>query len=351
MVYEDMREWLDKLEEEQELTKISTEVNLDGELAAVYRKSLDKHGPALLFENIENHKDTWCNRVFVGGLSTTERVAMMLGLPKTAKRREMVKYVCEKFKQGIKPELVTNAPVKENIILGDNINLFDIPVPLWHSLDGGKYINSWCGVVTRDPETGILNVGMYRGMIISPKKIAVMLLTSQHWGVHFYKYKKLNQKMPVAIYYGGDPVSEFVAASMLPFEVDEYEVMGAIRNKPMKLVKCETSDLEVPAGAEIVIEGTISTDPATFEMEGPFGEYGGFYGGKALKRPVVAVDCITHRNNAIYRGSLEGASPTHPNEDSAIYSIATRSIMLNILKDRSTRSNRCASRPCQCNQN
>ena len=333
MVYEDMREWLDKLEEEKELKKITTEVDLDGEIAAIFRKVLDKQGPALLFENIKNHKNTWCKRVFVGGLATTERVAMMLGMPRKSKRRDMVNYVCEKFKQRVMPDLVATGPVKENIILGDKINLFEIPVPIWHPLDGGRYINSWCGVVTRDPETGILNVGMYRGMIVSPRKIAVMLLTSQHWGVHFYKYKKLNQKMPVAIYYGGDPVSEFLAASMVPFEVNEYEVMGAIRNKPMKLVKCETNDLVVPAGAEIVIEGSISTDPASFEMEGPFGEYSGFYGGKAMKRPVVEVDCITHRNNPIYRGSLEGASPGHPNEDSAVYSIATRSLMLNILKD------------------
>lgn len=331
MAFKDMREWIQKLEEEGELIRVKAEVDWRGELGAITRKALTNREPAILFENIKDYQSGRCTKLFQGGLATPGRVALMLGLPKNTRRREMVDIVRKAFKARIPPVTVDNGPVKENIVK-DNINLYEFPVPKWHPLDGGRYINTWCGVVTKDPETGWVNVGLYRGMIVDRDKIGVLLVPSQHWGIHFSKYARMGKPMPVAVVYGWDPTMCFAAGSMLPTEVSEWDVIGALRGEPAELVKCETVDLQVPATAEIVVEGYISPDPKTYQMEGPFGEYAGFYAGQPGKRPVIQVTCITHRDDPIYRGALEGAGPGMPNEDSGIYAIACRALMFNILE-------------------
>lgn len=173
-------------------------------------------------------------------------------------------------------------------------------------MDGGRYINTYCGVITRDPDSGQLNVGLYRGMIAGKNKISVFMVPEQHWGLNYLEYKQRGQAMPIAVAYGRDPVMIFVASA--PVAAPEYEVMGEMRGQAVPLVKCETSDLEVPASAQIVVEGTVSPDPATFEIEGPFGEWPGYYGW-SRKRPVIKVDCITHRNDPIFQGQVEGMRP------------------------------------------
>ena len=138
-------------------------------------------------------------------------------------------------------------------------------------------------VVTMDPETRILNVGTYRGMISTKRTISVLLATTQGWGKHFSKYKNLGQEMPVAVVLGWEP-SLFMVAST-PLVYPEYEMAGSLRGSPVELVKCETSDLWVPATAEIVIEGLVSPDPKSFEIEGPFSEYPGYYAGRRMPKP------------------------------------------------------------------
>ena len=136
--------------------------------------------------------------------------------------------------------------------------------------------------------------------------------------------------MPVAVVYGWDPSMVFAAGN--PFSGDEYRIMGAIRQQPVELVKCETSSLQVPASAEIVVEGSISPDPSTYEMEGPFGEFTGFYGGGRRKRPVIDVHCITHRNDPIYRGNMEGMTWGAVSETAFCSYIADSAIMWDILE-------------------
>ncbi len=138
---------------------------------------------------------------------------------------------------------------------------------------------------------------MYRGMIgDNGKSIPSLLVLSQHWGIHYSKYKKRGEDMPVAVFYGGDPVLQICSATPIQHPgCSEYEVAGAIRGEPVELVKCETSDLYVPVSSEIIVEGRISSDPTTFELEGPFGEYTGFYGGARQPKPTIRVECITYR--------------------------------------------------------
>ena len=330
MGYKNLREWIDKLESEGELKRIKAEIDWRGELGALTRKVYSKRGPALMFENIKDYKDGICTKLFSGGLASRSRIAMMLGLPRETRIRDLVEVVRQRFKNPIEPNMVKMGPVKQNIIK-TNIDLYQFPVPKWHYLDGGRYINTFCGVVTKDPETGITNVGLYRGMIVNKDEIGVLLVPGQGWGLHYLKYQQMKKPMPVAVVYGYDDALVFSAATALPRDCDEYKVTGALRQEPVELVKCETVDLEVPAESEIVVEGYISTNPEDHKMEGPFGEYTGYY-GEAAQRPTIKVSCITYRDDPIFRGTLEGMNYMNPNEDSSILVVSLSAIAKNILE-------------------
>jgi UbiD family decarboxylase len=298
----DLRKWIAQLETEGELKRIRAKVDWDGEISQIIKRSYLRQGPALLFENIKGHEKTF-SKLFTNGLGTQSRVNLMLGLPKDTPIPETILTIKNRIKKPLEPVMVKTGPVKGNIIRGKDIDLFQIPVPKWHPLDGGRYINTFCGAVTKDPDTGQNNVGIYRGMILSKNRIGVLLIPMKDWGITYHKYQQMGKPMPVAFVYGYDPTLLAVAGT--PFTLPEYDLAGALRQEPVELIKCETSDLEVPAYAEIVVEGTISPEPSTYEIEGPFGEGTGQY-GEPRKRPVVEVSCITHRNNPIFRGSLVG---------------------------------------------
>lgn len=326
----DLRAWIQRLDEAGHLSRVTSEVDLHGEVAAICRRVLNEQGPALLFDNISGHEESWCRRLFTGGLGSKEKVALLFDLPEDTPRRVLVERFRDALHNPISPRIVDDGPVKENIITGEDIDVNQIPVPFWHHLDKGRYINTWCGVVTRDPDTGDHNVGMYRGVVATPDKIGVLLLLSQHWGHHFMKYAQRGEPMPVAVVYGWDPSLGFCAASQIPPDVSEYDVMGAIKQEPVQLVKCETSDILVPASAEIVVEGYI--DARNKVEEGPFGEYTGYYGGSTNKRYALQVTSIAHRDDPIYRGNLEGAGPGEPNEDSHVYAVSSKGIMQEVLE-------------------
>lgn len=329
MAVKDLREWLALLEGEGELHRIAAEVDWHLELSVILRECLARRGPAVLFENIKDYKSGRCTRLFANGLGNRARLALMFGKSKETPYTELITTLEQRMKQLVPPVTVDTGPVKETILHGDEVNVLDFPAPFWHEFDGGRYINTWCGVVTMDPETGDHNVGTYRGMIVDAHRIATVLIATQGWGRHFAKHQRTGTPMPVAVVIGADPA--FVFAAGTPFQANEYEIQGAVRQAPVELVKCETSDLMVPAGAEIVLEGTISTDPDTYEMEGPFGEYTGVYGGIPERRPVIEVSCITHRNDPIFRGNIEGPAPGAPNETSMCAYIGYSAVLLDIL--------------------
>ena len=303
MASRDLRAWISQLEAEGELKRIKTKVDWDDEISQIIRKVDEKEGPALLFENIKDYENTFSRKLFANGLGTHSRFNLMAGLPKNTPITETIKTIKQRMKKPTAPLRVKTGPVKENIIRGKEVDLFQIPVPKWHPLDGGRYINTFYGAVTQDPDTGENNVGIYRSMIIAKNKISALLIPMKDWGITYSKYKEMGKPMPMAFVYGYDPALLAVAGS--PVNGPEYALAGAIRQEPIELIKCETSEIEVPAYAEIVVEGTMSPDPSTYETEGPFGEGSGHY-GEARKRPVIEISCITHRNDAIYRGGLVG---------------------------------------------
>lgn len=334
----DLRGWIDALREAGELHEIDAEVDWDCELGAIARKAFGNgNGPALLFKNIKGYgpnDDVWSRQVFTGGQSNYSRLRMMLGLPADASITDMVQAVRHYFTNRIKPVEVETGPVKEQIFKGKDIDLYKVPAPRWHGLDGGRYINTYQGTVTMDPDTGEFNIGMYRGMLGEhPDTLPVQLWRAQNWGVHFAKWAAKGMKMPVAHIYGWEPCLPFCASAPLPTGVSEYEAMGAIRGKAVELVKCETNDIMVPASAEMVIEGFIDPDPSTFEMEGPFGEYTGYFGGDQCPKHVTKVTAVTMRKDPIFRGTLEGTLPAQLNENSVMSSIQRAAVAWNVLKN------------------
>ena len=291
MAGRDLRDWIDDLEERNELKRIGVEVDWDEEIGAITREVSSQFGPALLFDNIKGHKNTLCRRLFTNGTGTKKRVCRMLGLTEETPNRELVAVFKERFSRPLKPVTVSSGPVKENIVKGDAVDLFQLPVPKWNPHDGGRYIMTSASVVTRDPDSGTLNAGTYRGMIAKKNTIGVLLAMTQGWGKHFSKYKARGQEMPVAVVIGWDQTL-FMAAST-PVNHPEYDLAGSLRGAPVELVKCETNDLLVPASAEIVLEGFVSPDPKSFEPEGPFSEYPGYYAGRKTPKHAIRVECIT----------------------------------------------------------
>ncbi|MCD6400489.1 MAG: UbiD family decarboxylase [Anaerolineales bacterium] len=329
----DLRKWVEMLESEGELSRITEQVDWNLEIGAVARENMDRKGPALMFENIKDYTDTICKRLITCSLSTHARVALMLGLPKDTSYPDLIRVWRERAKKVIKPVVVETGPCKENILKGDDVDLYQLPAPLWQNRDGGRYIGTFHGVVTQDPDTGWTNVGTYREMIHDKNTTTMSVAQGQHIWFHWRKYKARGCKtMPLAVVIGWDQLLPAVASSPVPTGVDEYDVMGSLRQSPVELVKCETSDLLVPASAEIILEGELILDKSQFIPCGPFGEYTGHYGPENL-RPPFKVKCITYRNNPIFQGTMEG---TPINEDHTICSVSHSAFVWDLLDERMT---------------
>ncbi|BBZ37942.1 decarboxylase UbiD [Mycobacterium conspicuum] len=310
----DLRSWLATLQAAGQLCRIKALVDWDEEIGAITRANLSLGGPALLFENIVGHRTTRCTKLFTSGIGNRRQIQLMLGMPDETGDAAIVRHLRDTFKRPIPPRVVETGPVKENIVAGDDIDLWQFPAPKWHATDGGRYIDTFCGVVTQDKVTGRDNIGVYRGMIVDRDKIAKLLAPIQGWGGHFDGYKP--EPMPVAVVHGWHDVLPFCAGSPFPKDVCEWDMMGALLGRPVDLVACETVPLHVPASAEIVVEGFLDPDPATFVDEGPFAEYPGYLDNHAAPTPVLRVTRISHRNDPVLRGALEGMRPGFLVEDS-----------------------------------
>ena len=236
MAGRDLRDFIDDLEERNELQRIKAAVDWNEELGAITREVSSQYGPALLFENITGHKNTLCRRLFTNGTGSKKRMCWILGVADTTADGEIVRVFKERFAKPLPPVTVTRGPVKENIVRDDDVDLYQLPVPKWNPLDGGRYIMTSGSVVTRDPDNGTLNVGTYRGMIATKNTIGVLLATTQGWGAHFTKRRSRNQPMPVAVVLGWDQ-SLFIAAST-PVIHPEYDMAGSLRRAPVELVQC-----------------------------------------------------------------------------------------------------------------
>ena len=313
MAYADLREYLRALENKGKLKRVKKAVDKDWEVAAVCRQLFKKippeRRPALLFENIKGFQIP-----IVAGVLGASKEIYAIGL-----ETDSVKGINEKWDRALEnpiaPRMVSTGPCKENIWRDDQVDLLKLPVPIWTvGEDPGPFFTSPY-VITKDPETGVRNVGTYRMQVKGRNKTGFLIGVRQDAAYHLRKNNQQNKPTPVAVVIGADPSIGYVSVSKMSEALDEFAVAGALRGAPLDLVRCETVPLEVPATAEIVLEGEIP--PNALEPEGPFGEYTG-YMGPAGDQPFFIVKCMTFRNNPVYQAFI---SQMPPSESSCIRGI------------------------------
>ena len=313
MAFKDHRDFFEVLEKEGELARITSEVDWDVEVGAIGRRTYERQGPCLLFENIKDYPPGY--RISNGTTGTWSRVALSVGLDKNTAVRDIYREYEMRLDKKILPKTIKkeNAPCKENIMLGEDVDLYKFPSPMIHEGDGGRYIGSWDLVVCNDPETGWSNWGMYRFMVHTKNWLTGWPQTTSQLAL-IYKEKYLPQKqpMPIAVVIGADPISHIMATNPFKPQENEAEHSGGMSGEPVDLVPCETSDLLVPAHAEIVIEGELQPDKIA--PDGPFGEYPGYRSGTMCEGVAVKVNAVTYRNDPIVTMIALGTPP----DDSSI---------------------------------
>ncbi|MBN1106907.1 MAG: UbiD family decarboxylase [Deltaproteobacteria bacterium] len=310
MPFRDMRGFLAVLEDRGELLRISDQIDPRFEVGAINRMLVEQRGPAALFENIRNSPAPVATFLF----GTQKRVNIAFGTD--CQEQTVQKYLAALESDWPEPLLVQHAPCKENVIKAPDLTR-DIPNIIWGELDGGSYITLPL-IVSKDRKREKRNMGIYRVMIRDAKEAGILIVPTQHIGMMYAEYERHDEPMEVAIAVGGDPLLYVLGAAPLKYGDDELSLLGAIRGEPVELVKCETVDLEVPASAEVIIEGEVL--PKTRKPEGPFGEYTGYYGTRG-ERPVLKINCITHRNDYIWTGAYL-TKPFPPNEDTTVRSVS-----------------------------
>ncbi len=361
MAYDDLREWITALEQAGELKRIRVEVDPILEITEITDRASKfgyagrpgkVGGPALLFENVKGHAGA---RLLINQFGSPRRMNLALGVESLDQVAERLhQFMDVKSPQGLLekikmlpmladigkffPKTVSSGPCKE-IIKKDTFSLLDFPVLKCWPQDAGRFITLPC-VITRDPRTGKRNMGCYR-MQIYDERTAAMHWQRQKVGAEHYRESlrgaaalghaeqakasaavdimarssggsmlaegaRPSGKLEVAVAIGTDPATTFCAIVPAPPDVEEFLIAGFLRQKPVELVKCETVDLEVPASAEIVLEGYVLLDE--LRTEGPFGDHTGFY-SLADEYPVFHATCITHRKDPIYSTTIVGKPP------------------------------------------
>jgi phenylphosphate carboxylase beta subunit len=296
----DLRDWLRAVEQEGDLHRIKAEVDWNLEMLHTARLNESQKGPALLFENVKGYQTP----VLASAFTTPKRLAITMGLPTNYSMCNMSRHWMEKTSKGklIKPvEIKGRPPVMEQVVEGDKINILDFPVPQLYPQDGGRYIGTTGYLVTMDPETGWTNLGTYRMQVLDNKSVGVQILPGKHAEFHVKKYQKMGKKAPAAAVIGVDPLHFLVSSTMVSADIDEYDIIGALRGEPVEIFKSDLTGLKLPAHAEIILEGEI--DPNNLRPEGPFGEYTGYYSGKSgqgLPKLWLDVKRVLHRHNPIF---------------------------------------------------
>ncbi len=307
MVFNSNREFIHALEESGDLVRISREIDWDLEAGAIARRVSEMRKPAPFFEKIKDYPEGY--RIFGEPLGTYRRLAIALGLPPDTPYREIRAEYERRLKNLIKPVLTKDAPCKENVVLGDDVDLFQFPAPLVHEGDGGRYIGSWHAIICRDPKRDWTNWGMYRLMILNSRYLTGLCEPYTHqYDIFNRVYAPNNQSMPVAIAIGMDPICSMMSASRSFGRRNEADYAGAVRQEPVELIKCETNDILVPAHSEIVLEGEMLFGKAA--VEGPFGEYTGYRSDPRGPKVVYRINAITYRNNPILTMTCMGIPVT-----------------------------------------
>src|SRR6266508_1790238 len=295
----DLRAWIALLEREGELVRVSAEVDPDLEITEINDRVVRAGGPALLFENVKGSS----HPLLINQFGTERRIGDVLemqppeGLVAKVKGLQKLKSIADS-----RPKIVRGGPAQEIVLTGDDVDLDLLPIQRCWPGDPAPFI-TLPAVITHDPRTGTRNVGMYRMQKIDRRS------TFMHWQLHKdgrMDYLATDGRLEVAVALGLDPVTAYSASAPLPKHIDELMLAGFLRGEPVELVQGVTVDLEVPAHAEIVLEGYIEKDE--LGEEGPFGDHTGYYTA-AEPFPVFHVTAMTMRRDAIYPSIVVGKPP------------------------------------------
>ncbi len=297
MAPRDLRSFLAAIEKSGDLVTTDKEIDWDLDVCALGRLSCERGGPSILFRNVKNYGPDW--PALVNPVATWRRLALAFGLPPDTSVPRLYQAYAEREQRPIPPVVVKDGPCKEVVIPGAKVDCFDLPVPMVHDGDGGRYLGTWDLVVSKDPASGWVNWGMYRFMIHSERLLTGFPRPTSHLGKMFLDhYVPKKQPMPIAIAIGCDQPSHLAAASTFRLGGSEAELAGGLGEQAVELIQCETSDLQVPATSEIVIEAEVLPD--RIAQEGPYGEYPGYRTGEMGHGICARVTAITHRKRPIF---------------------------------------------------
>ena len=326
MRYRDLRDFIAQLEKLGELKRVTAAVSPHLEMTEICDRVLRAQGPAILFENPAGRNVPVLANLF----GTPHRVALGMGEDSTAALREVGKLLAylkepeppkgmkdawEKWpvlKQVLtmSPKIVSSAPCQEIVWEGTDVDLGRLPIQTCWPGDVAPLI-TWGLVVTRGPNKARQNLGIYRQQVIAPNKVIMRWLAQRGGALDFQDWRKAHpeEPFPVAVVIGADPATILGAVTPVPDSLSEYQFAGLLRGSKTELVKCLGSDLQVPASAEIVLEGVIRPDETA--LEGPFGDHTGYY-NEQEKFPVFTIERITMRRDPIYHSTYTGKPPDEP---------------------------------------
>jgi UbiD family decarboxylase len=301
--FQDLRAYLDELRAKlgEGAVQQVTGADRDLEIGCLSELNAQREGPALLFDEIPGFPKGF--RVLTSYMGTAPACAVALGLEPDAPKLDIVKTWKERSKRlDPVPYLdVGQGPITENVLEGDDVDLRIFPAPHWHREDGGRYIGTADLVITRDPDTGWVNVGTYRACVHGKDRLSLWILNN-HGRAIAKKYWERGRPCPIAVVVGCEPTLTTAAAMSPPEGVCEFDLAGALRGEPVEVLYPPGSLLPVPAHAEIVIEGEMPPPAEESVLEGPFGEWTGYYTHSG-QETVVRVTRIMHRNDPIILGA------------------------------------------------
>ena len=342
MKYKDLRDFIAQLEKQGELKRIKREVDPVLEMTAICDRMLREGGPALLFENPKGSNIAVLGNLF----GTPRRVAMGMGATDVSELRgigELLAYLKEPepprgmkdaieklpvFKQvlNMAPKMVTSPPCQEVIRVGEEVDLADYPIQTCWPEDAAPLI-TWPLVITRGPNKERQNLGIYRQQVIGKNKVIMRWLAHRGGALDFREWQEAHpgKPFPVAVALGADPATILAAVTPVPDTLSEYAFAGLLRGSKTEVAQCLTHDLQVPASAEIVLEGFIY--PGETAPEGPYGDHTGYY-NEVDEFPVFTIERITQRQVPIYHSTHTGRPPDEP----AILGVALNEVFVPILQ-------------------
>lgn len=317
MAFVDIRQFISQLEKKGWLKRVGIEVDCELEITEITDRISKANGPGLLFEKVKGYDMP----VLINAFGSFERVCLALGVKSlddiASRLKGLIKpniprNMTEKLKllpqlydlSKFPPKGVKGGPVKE-VIIKDNPSLSILPILKCWPGDAGRFITLPI-IFTKDLSSGIQNLGMYRMQVFDERTCGM------HWHIHkdgagiYHQYEQAGKRMEVAVALGGDPTIIYAATAPLPSGIDEILFAGFLRQQPVEMVKCETVDIEVPAQAEIILEGYV--EPGERRIEGPFGDHTGYYSPPDYY-PIFHLTCITHRLQPIYPTTIVGRPP------------------------------------------